>query len=125
VEIRPNLPAAEKRAFLQTLSVLSVPATYGEAFGLYVLEALASGVPVVQPRHGAFPELVEATGGGVLCAPDDPAALAAALEEVLGTPGRAAELGARGRAAVVARFDVEHMARGMLEVAGAIRQGAA
>ena len=49
-----------------TIDVLSVPTTYREPKGLYVLEALANGVPVVQPRHGSFPELIEATGGGLL-----------------------------------------------------------
>lgn len=55
VEFHPNVDRAGKQAFLRSLSVFSVPALYGEAFGLYVIEALASGVPVVQPRHAAFP----------------------------------------------------------------------
>ena len=54
--------------FLRSLTVLSVPARSGEAFGLYLIEAMAAGIPAVQPRLGAFPELIEATGGGVLCA---------------------------------------------------------
>src|SRR5439155_275014 len=83
VEFLPNLDRDEKITFLRSLSALSVPATYGEAFGLYVIEALAAGVPVVQPRHGAFPEVVELTRGGMLCEPDDPASLAAAIEELL------------------------------------------
>jgi glycosyltransferase involved in cell wall biosynthesis len=70
--------------FFHDLTVFSVPATYGEAFGLYVIEAAASGVPVVQPDHGAFPELIAATEGGVLCKPDDAKALADALESLLG-----------------------------------------
>ena len=53
---------------------------YHEPKGIYVLEALANGTPVVQPSHGAFPELIEHTGGGLLVAPTNPAALASALE---------------------------------------------
>jgi glycosyltransferase involved in cell wall biosynthesis len=49
-----------------------VPTSYREPKGLYVLEALANGVPVVQPKHGSFPELIEATGGGLLVNPEDP-----------------------------------------------------
>ena len=47
-----------------------------ENASLAVYEALAAGLPVVQPRHGAFPEWIEATGGGVLVEPQSPAALA-------------------------------------------------
>lgn len=116
VSLQPNLTRSEKIAFLQSLSVLSVPATYGEAFGLYVLEALACGVPVVQPRHGAFPELLEKTGGGILCAPDDPAALSTELETLLRDPVRARGLGAEGRVRVREAFGVERMAREVLAV---------
>lgn len=115
VSLHPNLTRAGKIAFLRTLSALSVPATYGEAFGLYVLEALACGVPVVQPEHGAFPELLAETGGGILCAADDPQALAEALEELLRNPARARELGEAGWRNVVLRFGVERMAREALE----------
>jgi glycosyltransferase involved in cell wall biosynthesis len=118
VTFHPNLDRAAKLEFLRSLSVFSVPALYGEAFGLYVIEALASGVPVVQPRTGAFPELIEATGGGVLCAPGDAQALAGAIEELLLNPDRARALGDAGRRAVREKFSAEAMARetvGLLE----------
>lgn len=115
-EFLPNLSREEKAAFLKSLSVLSVPATYGESFGLYVLESLATGVPVVQPDHAAFPELIEATGGGLLCKPDDPGSLADRLEELLLNPARARELGEHGRQAVHERFSVNTMAEGVLQV---------
>ncbi len=110
VEVSANLSREEKLAFLRSLTVFSVPATYGEAFGLYVIESLASGVPVVQPRHGAFPELVERTGGGLLCEPRDPASLADGLATLLLDPPRARALGARGRQAVVEHFSADAMA---------------
>ncbi len=116
VEFLPNLSRDEKIAFLQSLSVLSVPATYGESFGLYLIEAWAAGVPVVQPRHAAFPELIEATGGGVLCEPNNPQALATAIEELLRNPEAARAMGERGRQAVVEKFSVERMADGVLRV---------
>jgi glycosyltransferase involved in cell wall biosynthesis len=116
VEFHPNLDRAGKLEFLRSLSVFSVPARYGEAFGLYVIEAMAAGVPVVQPRTAAYPELIEATGGGLLCAADDPQALAEAIEELLLDPARAGALGEAGRRAVFERFSAEAMARAMAQV---------
>jgi len=115
-EFRPNVERREKLELLRSLSVFSVPATYGESFGLYLLEALALGVPVVQPRHGAFPEILDATGGGVLCEPDDPVSLADGLEQLLLDPERARAMGARARAVVLERFGVERMAREVEDV---------
>jgi glycosyltransferase involved in cell wall biosynthesis len=116
VEFHPNLDRAGKIAFLHELSVFSVPALYGEAFGLYIIEALAAGVPVVQPRTAAFPELIEATGGGLLCAPGDPAALAEAIEGLLLDTRRARTLGQAGARAVFEKFGVNTMALACLRV---------
>ncbi|MCX6967132.1 MAG: glycosyltransferase family 4 protein [Verrucomicrobia bacterium] len=116
VEFLPNLDRPAKQAFLRTLSVLSVPATYGESFGLYLLEALASGVPVVQPAHAAFPELVAATGGGIVYEPGDPRALGLALETALSEPTRLAQWGRCGMQQVREKFTSEAMARSFAEV---------
>lgn len=110
VEFLPNLTREEKLEFLRGLSVLSVPAVHQEAFGIYVIEALGAGVPVVQPAHGAFPELLDMTGGGKLSTPHDADSLADVLESLLLEPETAAELGRRGREVVRARFSVERMA---------------
>jgi glycosyltransferase involved in cell wall biosynthesis len=101
---------ASKVRFLESIDVLSVPTSYREPKGLYVLEALASGVPVVQPRHGAFPELIEATGGGLLVEPEDAAHLAQGLQRLLDNPAERARLGQRGRQAVHERFHAARMA---------------
>jgi len=116
VQWHPNISHEEKLTFLRGLSVFSVPATCGEAFGLYVIEAMAAGIPVVQPRHGAFPEIVADTSGGVICHPNDPMDLARHLTDLLLDPDRARELGAAGRAAVLDRFTVRRMAEQVLEV---------
>jgi glycosyltransferase involved in cell wall biosynthesis len=116
VSFSPNLNHAEKLAFLQALSVFSVPATYGESFGLYLIEALAAGIPVVQPRSGAFPEIIEATGGGVLCEPGDAKSLADAIEQLLLNPAQARALGDTGYQAVFEKFSAEAMAEETLRV---------
>ena len=111
MEIRPNIDLEEKVAFLHSLTVFSVPATYGEAFGLFIVEALACGVPVVQPEHGAFPELVKLTGGGVLCQADDPGSLADELEDVLLDSEKRRALAEGGRRKVEEYFNVARMAK--------------
>ena len=95
VELLGPVDREGKVDLLQRVDVLCVPATYGESFGLYLPEAWAAGLPVVQPRHGGFTELVEHTGAGVLYDPGDPAALAAALGDLLGDPARRAALSDR------------------------------
>jgi glycosyltransferase involved in cell wall biosynthesis len=107
----PNVDLAAKQDFYRSLTIMSVPARYGEAFGLYVIEALACGVPVVQPAVAAFPELIEATHGGVLCKPEDPEALADAAETLLADVIRVRGLGNAGRESVQRDFTAGAMAR--------------
>jgi glycosyltransferase involved in cell wall biosynthesis len=111
VDILPNVGRAEKIAFLQSLSVFSVPAAYGESFGLYVLEALACGVPVIQPDHAAFPELLEAAGGGLLCAPNNAEDLAVKWEALMLDEPRRRELGMAGHQKVMQKFSIERVAK--------------
>jgi glycosyltransferase involved in cell wall biosynthesis len=113
----PNVSREEKIAALQTLTLLTTPTTYGESFGLFVLEAMAAGVPVVQPRTAAFPEIVEQTGGGILFDEITPSGLADAWESLLGDPARARELGRRGRASVERDYSIERLATNLLALA--------
>jgi glycosyltransferase involved in cell wall biosynthesis len=92
------------------MDVMSMPATYAEPKGLSLLESMANGVPVVQPRRGAFPEIVERTGGGVLVPPDDPDALANALLALLVDRDRAAALADAGAKGVRQHYSVDWMA---------------
>ena len=101
---------AEKVRFLQRLDVLSVPAVYRAPKGLYVLEALACGVPVVQPRLGVFPELIEATGGGLLFEPENAAQLARSIESLIDNRAELERMGRAGRAAVIKQFHSRRMA---------------
>ena len=101
---------AQKIAFLHGLDVLSVPAIYEEPKGIFLFEAMANGVPVVQPRRGAFPEIIENTGGGLIVAPDDPDALADGILELWRNPARAAALGEAGAEGVRRHYTVGRMA---------------
>ncbi len=100
----------QKLAFLSTLHVLSVPTVYRESKGLYVLEAMACGVPVVQPRHGSFPELIEATGGGLLYDPNESGTQAEALARLMEDGKLRNRLAAEGAEAVHNMFTTELMA---------------
>lgn len=113
---RGVLDREQKIDFLRNLDVLSVPATYDEPKGIFLLEAMACGVPVVQPRRGGFTEIVENTGGGLLVAPDDPDSLAAGILRIHDEPGLGDQLGERGFENVREHYSVAHMADRALEV---------
>ena len=104
------LSRSGKFDFLAGIDAFSVPTTYRASKGLYVLEALSAGVPVVQPRIGVFPELIQASGGGLTCEPDDSADLAAKLEVLMLDRDKAAHLGATGRQQVRERFHADRVA---------------
>lgn len=103
-----------KANFLRSLDVLSMPAIYDEPKGLSLLEAMSVGVPVVQPRRGAFTEIVESTGGGLLVAPDDPSALADGLQALWNDRVLAERLGRQGCAGVRSAYTVQHSAAKLL-----------
>lgn len=116
LEFFDDIEPTSRRAFLRGLTVLSVPSPEGTAFGTYILESLAAGVPVVQPKIGAFPELIEATGGGVVYEPNDATTLAATLGDLLLDRERLAELGRSGRHAMETDFHARKMAERILEM---------
>jgi glycosyltransferase involved in cell wall biosynthesis len=111
VEYRGEVTFEEKLGLLSDVDVLSVPTVYREPKGLFVLEALAAGVPVVQPAHGAFPEILEATGGGELFPPGDTTALAERLNALALDAPRRRALGEAGARAVRERFTAAEMGR--------------
>jgi glycosyltransferase involved in cell wall biosynthesis len=109
-EYRGELSRADKISFLHGLDVLSVPTTYHEPKGLFVLEAMAAGVPVVQPRHGAFPEMIESTGGGLIVPSGDVEALADGWLAIWRDPALGEALGKAGVSGVREHYSVARMA---------------
>lgn len=110
VEWLPNLTREQKIEFLQSLTIFSVPTTYLEAFGLYVVEAMACGVPVVQPAIGTFIELIDLTGGGYYVRQRDADAFAGMWKRLLQDPEQRAKLGREGRLGVEKHFTARTMA---------------
>jgi glycosyltransferase involved in cell wall biosynthesis len=111
-----ELDRAGKLSFLKSVSVFSVPAVYDDPKGLYLLEAMAAGIPVVQPRRGAFTEIVEKTGGGILVEPDNPDDLTQGLARLWNDPETRAELGLRGWQGVRAHYSSTQMAEKALAI---------
>jgi len=112
---RGELDHDGKIEFLRGLDVFSVPCTYDEPKGLSVLEAMAAGVPVVQPRRGAFPVMMQRTGGGLLVDPGNPASLAEGIRGLWEDRELAAALGRRGALGVREHYDAARMAARALE----------
>ena len=116
VEFLDGYEGQEKRDFLSSLSVLTVPVLKGEAFGLYQLEALASGTPIIQPALGAFPEIVEATGGGKIFSPNDSNALSQVLKEIMTDKKLLQSMAEKGRKGVEEKFDLKTLISKMIRV---------
>jgi glycosyltransferase involved in cell wall biosynthesis len=115
---------AEKIAFLRGLDVMSMPATYDEPKGVSLLEAMACGVPLVQPRRGSFTEIVEKTGGGLLVQPDDPQSLAEGILKIARNPELSKELSSNGFHGVRAHYTAAHMADKVLQAYSELRSAA-
>jgi glycosyltransferase involved in cell wall biosynthesis len=116
VEFHEDFEEDGLRAFLEKVSVVSVPVRNGEAFGIYLLECMVSGVPVVQPALGAFPEIVELTGGGLTYEENTPESLASALAQLLQDPEELDRLSRRGKDGTEKHFHIDVQAERMVDV---------
>lgn len=105
-----------KIRFLQNIDVLSVPSTYDEPKGIFLFEAMANGAAVVQPRRGAYPEILAQTGGGLLVEPDDPESLAQSLRTLYDDRELLDRLARQGHRGVREHYSIGRMARRTLEV---------
>jgi glycosyltransferase involved in cell wall biosynthesis len=114
-----------KLAFLRNLDVLSVPATFDEPKGMFVLEAMAAGVPVVQPRRGGFTEIVERTGGGLLVDRDDTDALTEGLHTLVGDRALRSSLADRAFNGVREHYTIQTSAARLLDVFTGVVSGTA
>jgi len=125
VEFHEDFEEEGLREFLEKVSVVSVPVRNGEAFGIYLLECMVSGIPVVQPALGAFPEIVGLTGGGVVYESNTPESLSGSLEKLLSDPDELDRLSRTGKEGVEKHFHIDVQAERMVEVyQKAIREAA-
>jgi glycosyltransferase involved in cell wall biosynthesis len=115
-DFHPNLTRQQKINFLKSVTWFSVPARYGESFGLYLVEAFAAGVPVIQPHTASYPEIIQASGAGVLFPPENPQALAEVLESLIADAQKTRDLSAAARDAAKRLFSAEAMANSLLNL---------
>lgn len=116
VEFIEDFLETGRKAFFNKVSVVSVPVRNGEAFGMYLLESMASGVPVVQPALGAFPEIVNLSGGGIIYQPNTPEALCDALVSLLSDREKLNSLSENARKGVEIQFNIQDHANEMINV---------
>ena len=116
VEFHEDFEEQGLRDYFKKVSLVSVPVRNGEAFGIYLLECMVSGIPVVQPPLGAFPEIVGLTGGGVIYGENKPGALAGSLASLLRDPERLEKLSHAGAAGVKEHFHIDIQARRMIGI---------
>ncbi|MCX6238612.1 MAG: glycosyltransferase family 4 protein [Bacteroidia bacterium] len=116
VEFIDDFEETGRKAFFNKVSVISVPVRNGEAFGMYMLESMASGVPVVQPALGAFPEIVNLSGGGIIYEPNSPEALCEALAGLLSVSDKLNILSVKARKGVEFNFNIHDHAKEMIAV---------
>ncbi len=113
VRIYPEFQGNKKMEFFSDVDVISVPVRKYDGYGLYILEANSAGIPVVQPATGAFPEIVDITGGGIIYSPDTVEELATTLLRVLNDHELRTRLGRTGQDTVKRELSLEKMSVGL------------
>jgi glycosyltransferase involved in cell wall biosynthesis len=115
VDFHKEFEGDGRKEFFAKTSVISVPVRNGEAFGIYIAESLASGIPVVQPALGAFPEVLSKTGGGIIYGENKPEQLSSALQQLLDDPARLSQLSEDARKGAEQHLNIRHLAMEMID----------
>ena len=121
-EIIPDFEGQEVNDFFKKVQLVSVPVRIGEAFGMYMIEAMASGVPVVQPALGAFPEIIEIAGGGVTYTPNSPQKLSETWAELLNDQERLEKLSLAGYRGTRDKFNIHNHTKEIITLYESLRQ---
>ncbi|MGV6811352.1 MAG: glycosyltransferase family 4 protein [Brevirhabdus sp.] len=119
---KPEVTVDAMPDWYQALDLFVAPQRW-EGFGLTPIEAMACGVPVVATRVGAFEEIVQDGETGRLIAPDDIAAMADAVSELVADPARLAIVGDAARADMLSRFRLEREAGQIMDVYDLLLEG--
>ena len=121
-DILPDFEGKEVNDFFKRVSLVSVPVRIGEAFGMYMIESMASGVPVVQPALGAFPEIIKISGGGVTYMPNTPQKLSETWADLLSNPEKLEELSKKGYEGTTKKFNIHNHAKEIITLYESLRK---
>lgn len=116
IRIYPEFLGNKKAEFFRNVDVISVPVRKHDGYGLYILEANGAGIPVVQPATGAFPEILDITGGGITYFPDTNNDLVSSLLKMLKDEKMRRSLGEKGKHGVISELSLEKMAAGLSRI---------
>lgn len=116
LEFVPDLYRKDLNQFFKGLTLVSVPVPGGEAFGIFQIESMLCGIPVVQPDAGAFYEIIKETKGGVIYKPNTPEVLAAIISNLLSNSTKLLSLGRSGQRSVQQKFNINVMADKLINI---------
>jgi glycosyltransferase involved in cell wall biosynthesis len=116
VTFHKEFEGAGRKEFFKKTSLISVPVRNGEAFGIYIAEALASGIPVLQPALGAFPEILEMTGGGIIYGENIPLNLLSAMKRLLDDPVALSQMSKEARTGAEQHLNIHQLANDLVNV---------
>jgi glycosyltransferase involved in cell wall biosynthesis len=116
VEFIHKFDQPARNDFFKKTMMLSVPVRNGEAFGIYLMESMAAGIPVVQPALGAFPEIIEKSGGGITYPKNNPEELANTISQLLGDKEKLQQLSLQARRSIEQQFNIHGLAKGMTAI---------
>ncbi|MDQ2180458.1 glycosyltransferase family 4 protein [Marinifilum sp. D714] len=116
VEFHEDFDGSGRHDFFSKVQMISVPVRNGEAFGLYLLESMASGVPVVQPKLGAFPEIVDKSKGGIIYDNNSKEELCDALKSLLRDQDQLKQLSLDCRSGVENEFNIANQTQNLLNI---------
>lgn len=111
-----SFDAESRKKFFSEIAILSVPVRNGEAFGIYLAEAMSSGVPVVQPALGAFPEIVSLSNGGVIYDENTPEKLAESIKMLFNDKKKLSKLSVIGKLCTDKHFNIQTIAKKMIDI---------